>query len=128
VGWVAGSASVVVDPDTDPPARSREPNDDYLISLASVHRAALLSGDNDLLIFEDEIPVFSPRGFLDLLAELIHNDGVSLLRLAEPTGWPAWTASEGEDSSSSACWHEFEPLFVCGDGDLEVVEEAGEPE
>jgi predicted nucleic acid-binding protein len=68
VGWVAGSASLVVDPDPDLPVRLRDPNDDYLISLASAHRAALVSGDKDLLILEDEIPVFSPRGFLDLLA------------------------------------------------------------
>ncbi len=68
VRWVADSASVVIDPDTDPPVHSRDPNDDYLIRLASAHRAALVSGDKDLLTLEGEIPVFSPRGFLDLLA------------------------------------------------------------
>jgi putative PIN family toxin of toxin-antitoxin system len=68
VRWVADSASVVVDPDTDPPVHSRDPNDDYLIVLASAHRAALVSGDKDLLALEGEIPVFSPRAFLDLLA------------------------------------------------------------
>jgi len=68
VRWVAGSASVVVDPDTDPPVHSRDPNDDYLISLASAHRAALVSGDKDLLALERKIPVFSPRAFVDLLA------------------------------------------------------------
>ena len=68
VRWVADSASVVVDPDTDSPVQSRDPNDDYLIALASAHRAALVSGDKDLLALEGEIPVFSPRAFLDLLA------------------------------------------------------------
>jgi uncharacterized protein len=68
VRWVADSASVVVDPDTNPPARSRDPDDDYLIVLASRHRAALVSGDKDLLALEGEIPVFSPRAFVDLLA------------------------------------------------------------
>jgi predicted nucleic acid-binding protein len=68
VRWVADSASVVVDPDADPPVHSRDPNDDYLIALASAHRAALVSGDEDLLALEGEIPVFSPRAFLDLLA------------------------------------------------------------
>ena len=68
VRWVAGSASVVVDPDSDPPVHSRDPDDDYLIALASAHRAALVSGDKDLLALEREIPVFSPRAFLDLLA------------------------------------------------------------
>lgn len=68
VRWVAGSASVVDDPDTRPPVRSRDPGDDYLIVLASAHRAALVSGDKDLLALAREIPVLSPRAFLDLLA------------------------------------------------------------
>ena len=66
--WVDDSASVVVDPNTEPPVHSRDPDDDYLIVLASTHRAALVSGDKDLLVLEGEIPVFSPRAFLDLLA------------------------------------------------------------
>jgi putative PIN family toxin of toxin-antitoxin system len=68
VRWVADSASVVVDPDADSPVHSRDPNDDYLTALASAHRAALVSGDKDLLALEGEIPVFPPRAFLDLLA------------------------------------------------------------
>lgn len=68
VRWVADTASVVGDPDTDPPAHSRDPDDDYLIALASTHGAALVSGDKDLLALEGEIPVFSPRAFLDLLS------------------------------------------------------------
>ena len=68
VRWVAGSAIVVIDPETDPPVHSRDPHDDYLIALASAHRAALVSGDRHLLALEVEIPVFSPRAFLDLLA------------------------------------------------------------
>jgi putative PIN family toxin of toxin-antitoxin system len=70
VRWLADSASVVADPDTDPPVHSRDPDDDYLIALASAHRAALVSGDKDLLALEGEIPVFSPRAFLDLLADV----------------------------------------------------------
>jgi putative PIN family toxin of toxin-antitoxin system len=68
VRWVADTASVVVDPNADPPVRSRDPDDNYLIVLASAHRAALVSGDKDLLALEGEIPVFSPRAFLDLLS------------------------------------------------------------
>jgi putative PIN family toxin of toxin-antitoxin system len=68
VRWVADTASVVVDPNANPPVRSRDSDDDYLIVLASAHRAALVSGDKDLLALEGEIPVFSPRAFLDLLA------------------------------------------------------------
>jgi uncharacterized protein len=67
VRWIADSVGVVVDPDIDPPVHSRDPDDDYLIVLASAHRAALVSGDKDLLALEGEIPVFSPRAFLDLL-------------------------------------------------------------
>ena len=69
VRWVADSASVVVDPDADPSVHSRDPDDDYLIALASAHRVALVSGDKDLLALEGEIPVFSPRAFLGLLAD-----------------------------------------------------------
>jgi uncharacterized protein len=68
VRWVADSATVAVDPETDPPAHSRDLDDDYLIVLASAHRAALVSGDKHLLSLDGEIPVFSPRAFLDLLA------------------------------------------------------------
>lgn len=68
VQWLADNASVVVDPDTEAPVRSRDPDDDYLVVLASTHRAALVSGDKHVLALEGEIPVFSPRAFLDLLA------------------------------------------------------------
>jgi putative PIN family toxin of toxin-antitoxin system len=67
IRWVAESATVVLDPDTEPPAHSRDPDDNYLIVLASAHRAALVSGDKHLLDLDAEIPVFSPRAFLDLL-------------------------------------------------------------
>ena len=67
VRWLADTASVVLDPDSDPPVHSRDPDDDYLIVLASAHRAALVSGDKHLLSLEGAIPVFSPRAFLDLL-------------------------------------------------------------
>jgi uncharacterized protein len=67
IRWVADSATVVVDPATESPVHSRDPDDDYLIGLASAHRAALVSGDKHLLDLEAEIPAFSPRAFLDLL-------------------------------------------------------------
>jgi putative PIN family toxin of toxin-antitoxin system len=68
VRWVAGSATIGVDPESDQPVHSRDPDDDYLIALASAHRAALVSGAKHLLALEGEIPVFSPRAFLNLLA------------------------------------------------------------
>lgn len=66
--WLTSAATVVVDPQPDPPVHSQDPDDDYLIALASAHRAALVSGDKHLLALEGEIPVFSPRAFLGLLA------------------------------------------------------------
>lgn len=68
VRWVRGTATVVPVTEDAPPIRSADPGDDYLILIASVHRSALVSGDKHLLALADQIPVFSPRGFLELLA------------------------------------------------------------
>lgn len=68
VRWLGQTATVVPDTEVGPPVRSSDPGDDYLIALASVHRAALVSGDKHLLGLAGEIPVFSPREFLALLA------------------------------------------------------------
>jgi len=69
VRWLTDSATHAADPAIDPPVRSRDPDDDYLIALASGHRAALVSGDKHLLALDREMPVFPPRAFVDLLAE-----------------------------------------------------------
>lgn len=55
---------LVADPETPPPIRCKEPDDDYLIALAHSQRAALISGNSDLLGLAEEIPVFSPAEFL----------------------------------------------------------------
>ncbi len=68
--WLVGSASVAADPGSEPPVRSRDRDDAYLIELASAQRAAIVSGDKHLLALDREIPVFSPRAFVDLLAEV----------------------------------------------------------
>jgi uncharacterized protein len=68
IRFLAGAATLVADPAADPPVHSRDPDDDHLIALASAHSAALVSGEEHLLALEGEIPVFSPRAFLDLLA------------------------------------------------------------
>lgn len=57
-------AQLVVDPETPPPIRCKDPDDDYLIALAHSQNAALVSGDSDLLELAEEIPVFSPAEFL----------------------------------------------------------------
>jgi putative PIN family toxin of toxin-antitoxin system len=65
--WLRTTAHVVADPASAPPVRSDDPGDDYLIALAASQRAALVSGDQHLLALEDQIPVYSPRDFLEFL-------------------------------------------------------------
>lgn len=51
-------------PDGPPPIHSRDPDDDYLIALAVVSGAALISSDGGLLELSGELPpVFSPAQF-----------------------------------------------------------------
>ena len=68
VHWIAGSATLVDDPEGDPPVNSSDPGDDYLIALAASRRAILVSGDRHLLDLNGEIPVESPSQFLQRLA------------------------------------------------------------
>jgi len=67
VGWLAEGATLVDDPPDEPPIRSQDPGDDYLIALAAQQRAALVSGDRHLLALAGRIPVYAPREFLELL-------------------------------------------------------------
>src|SRR5579859_5869697 len=55
--WLSQAGAIAVDPDTPPPARSADPEDDYLIALAASERAILVSGDKDLLDLGGAIPV-----------------------------------------------------------------------
>jgi hypothetical protein len=55
------------DPTLIPEVRSPDPDDDYLIALASISRSVLVSGDKDLLGLSDQIPVYSPAEFLVLI-------------------------------------------------------------
>lgn len=57
-------SQLAADPETPPPIRCPDPDDDYLIALAHSQSAALISGDSDLLGLAEEIPVFSPAEFL----------------------------------------------------------------
>ncbi len=61
------SATVAQDPDAEPPRRSVDPGDDYLIALAAAERAALVSGDKHLLALEGDLPIFAPAAFLALV-------------------------------------------------------------
>ena len=60
-------AERAVDPGGAPRVRSRDPADDYLISLAAAEHAMLVSGDAHLLELAAAIPVQAPRAFLDSL-------------------------------------------------------------
>jgi hypothetical protein len=55
------------DPSHPPPVRSADPGDDYLIVLAAASRAVLVSGDQHLLSLSDDLPVYSPAQFLDMI-------------------------------------------------------------
>lgn len=70
IALIRGNAHMTADPTGPPVTRSRDPHDDYLISLAAETRSAIVSGDRDLLSLSDEIPVYSPAAFLALM-----NDG-----------------------------------------------------
>ncbi len=48
----------------DPPRRTADPDDDYLLALAVTARVALVSGDRHLLALSNELPVYSPSEFL----------------------------------------------------------------
>ena len=61
------AAPPLADPDELPPAHSADPDDDYLIALASHSRSVLVSGDRHLLELADRIPIMSPREFLNSL-------------------------------------------------------------
>jgi putative PIN family toxin of toxin-antitoxin system len=66
---LAAIAEVVPDPETQPPLRSADPDDDHLLALAAREKVPLVSGDDHLLALSDRAPVYSPRDFLDELEE-----------------------------------------------------------
>ncbi len=55
------------DPAGEPPVRSPDAGDDYLISLAAASRAVIVSGDSHLLDLGEDLPVYSPAGFLEVI-------------------------------------------------------------
>jgi hypothetical protein len=62
------ATAAVVHPDPPPSAgRSADPGDDYLLTLAEAARAVVVSGDRHLLELGPELPIHTPRAFLDLL-------------------------------------------------------------
>lgn len=55
------------DPQSPPDIQSPAPDDDYLIALASIARAILVSDDKNLLGLSGQIPVYSPAEFVALI-------------------------------------------------------------
>ena len=64
VAWLRKAAVLVEDPGEDPPTRSADPEDDYLLTLAAAEHAQLVSGERHLLEFADDLPIYRPAEFL----------------------------------------------------------------
>jgi len=69
VAWIARSAALAPDPGDTPTIRSADPDDDYLLALATAERAVLVSGDDHLTVLADRLPIRSPAEFLASLDE-----------------------------------------------------------
>jgi len=65
--WLRRAATVAPDPQGPPPIRSRDPGDDYLLTLAASEDALLVSGDDHVLSLQGQSPIHSPASFLSLL-------------------------------------------------------------
>jgi len=70
VNWVRDHGTVAEDPAGPPPVGSRDPDDDYLLALAISQRAYLVTGDQDLLVLSDDLPILSPAQFMTKLSEV----------------------------------------------------------
>ncbi|MGH2870638.1 MAG: putative toxin-antitoxin system toxin component, PIN family [Solirubrobacteraceae bacterium] len=69
VNWVRDYARIAEDPASPPPVGSRDPDDDYLLSLAISGRAYLVTGDQDLLVLSNDFPIVTPAQFATKLRE-----------------------------------------------------------
>ena len=69
VNWVRDHGTVAEDPASPPPVGSRDPDDDYLLALAINRRAYLVTGDQDLLVLGDDLPILTPAQFATKLRE-----------------------------------------------------------
>jgi putative PIN family toxin of toxin-antitoxin system len=67
VDWLRRSAVVAEDQGGSPPVTSPDPGDDYVLALAVTERAALISGDRDVLSLGGELPIHSPAEFLQVI-------------------------------------------------------------
>jgi uncharacterized protein len=67
VELLRGGGRLAPDPEASA-HRSADPGDDYLLALAQAERAVLVSGDQHILALAGELPILTPRAFLDTLA------------------------------------------------------------
>ena len=67
--WVRDHATLAEDPPSPPPVGSRDPDDDYLLALAISRRAYLVTGDQDLLVLTDDLPILTPAQFATKIRE-----------------------------------------------------------
>jgi putative PIN family toxin of toxin-antitoxin system len=67
--WVRDHGTLAEDPASPPSVGSRDPGDDYLLALAISRRAYLVTGDQDLLVLSDDLPILSPAQFTTKLHE-----------------------------------------------------------
>jgi putative PIN family toxin of toxin-antitoxin system len=66
--WVRDHGTLAEDPTSPPPVGSRDPDDDYLLALAISRRAYLVTGDQDLLVLSNDLPILTPAQFATKLA------------------------------------------------------------
>ena len=62
IGLVRAAVTMRPDP-SNPPQQSRDPGDDYLISLAESSASILVSGDHDILALSESLPIRAPADF-----------------------------------------------------------------
>ncbi len=69
VNWIRNHGSLAEDPASPSPVGSRDPDDDYLLALAISRRAYLVTGDQDLLVLSNDLPILTPAQFISKLGE-----------------------------------------------------------
>jgi uncharacterized protein len=72
--WVRDHGSLAEDPASPPPVGSRDSDDDYLLALAINRRAYLVTGDKDLLVLSDDLPILTPAQFATMLREAVRRE------------------------------------------------------
>lgn len=65
IRWLERAATISADPDDEPPVRSPDRGDDYLLALAAANDAELVPGDRHLLGLADVEPVWTAVELID---------------------------------------------------------------